>query len=136
MTDVAPVEHVEVQEPEVAEAEEAPDHEGENHALRAMLAHLSPDMDIDAELDNVAFRRDGSPVYIGEIAGGGATGQAPSPAAPAKREPKSGRPTEGTRATGRAPAKNAAPSISKMTHEERAKHYKETTLPKLKAGRS
>ena len=32
-----------------------------------MLAKLAPDIDIDAELDNVAFKRDGSPVYIGEV---------------------------------------------------------------------
>ena len=36
-------------------------------SLRAMLASLAPDVDVDAELDNVAFKRDGSPVYIGEV---------------------------------------------------------------------
>ena len=55
------------------EVEETPDFaaklaasESANAGLRAMLAHVAPDMDVEAELDNIAFRRDGTPVYIGE----------------------------------------------------------------------
>ena len=62
----------EISEPE--EIEETPDvaaqlQESQSTiaSLRAMLASLAPDVDVDAELDNVAFKRDGSPVYIGEV---------------------------------------------------------------------
>ena len=62
------------EEPEEALTEEAPDpkaalEESQSTiaSLRAMLASLAPDIDVDAELDNVAFRRDGTPVYVGEI---------------------------------------------------------------------
>ena len=68
------------------EAEETPDFaaklaaaESTNAGLRAMLAHVAPDMDIEEELDNIAFRRDGTPVYIGTEGG---------PATESKTEPK------------------------------------------------
>ena len=57
---------------EEAPAEESPDFaaklaaaESTNAGLRAMLAHIAPDLDVEKELDNIAFKRDGSPVYIG-----------------------------------------------------------------------
>ena len=35
--------------------------------LIAILRHVAPGVDLDAELENVAFRRDGTPVYIGGL---------------------------------------------------------------------
>ena len=31
------------------------------------MEHMVPDIDIEAESENIAFRKDGSPVYIGEL---------------------------------------------------------------------
>ena len=44
------------------------DAQSTNASLRAMLAHVAPDIDVEAELDNIATKRDGTLVYIGESA--------------------------------------------------------------------
>ena len=37
-----------------------------NSSLMALIKHLSPELDIDKALDDFAYKRDGTPVYIGE----------------------------------------------------------------------
>ena len=47
-------------------------------ALEALLAHIAPDADLDAEVDNLATKRDGTMVYIGDLQP--AASAAPAPA--------------------------------------------------------
>ena len=53
------------------EEEEAPDVESlqdENSALRALLGHFAEGVNVDQAMDDIAYKRDGTPVYIGKDA--------------------------------------------------------------------
>ena len=41
--------------------------EDQVEAYQTILGHVAPDVDVDAELDNIAYRKDGTPVYIGDL---------------------------------------------------------------------
>ena len=59
--------------------------EATNASLRAMLKHFAADVDVDAEIENIAFRRDGTPVYVGDAK---AVQEAAKEAPAAKAAPK------------------------------------------------
>ena len=52
--------------------------EGRVAALEALLAHIAPDADLEVEVDNLATKRDGTMVYIGDLQP--AASAAPAPA--------------------------------------------------------
>ena len=39
---------------------------GENTILRTLLGHFAKDLDVDEEMENIAWKKDGTPVYIGD----------------------------------------------------------------------
>lgn len=104
------------EDPELTKAKE------ENAALRALLQHHGGEgMDIDAELDNIAYRRDGTPVYIG--------GGKPSKGGD---EEKERRPVQRSERQRELQRPSRTPDIKSMTHEERSKHYQKVALPEAR----
>jgi len=110
----------------------------------AILGHALPDVDLEKEADNVAFRRDGSAVYIGDISGAKAETKPetsetkPEEGAPeASASPDAPSPTPTPTnvldhpALRRGNTTEATPDLSKMSHEELAKHYREVALPSV-----
>ena len=87
------------------------DHEGDNVALRAILSRLAPDADLDAEMDNIAFKRDGTPVYIGDL---GKPEPEPEPSTKKRKRVVS-------RASQRGRGKTT-PSLESMSIKQRSKH--------------
>ena len=98
-------EPVEPTEPDPVPQEPEYDHEAENVSLRALIAKWAPDADLDAEMDNIAFKRDGTAIYIGDYD--------PTPAPTTKKViTRSSQRSQGT----------TTPNVSKMSIEERSKH--------------
>ena len=73
-------------------------------SLRAMLSHFASGVDIDAEIENIAYKRDGTAVYIGETkpasAEAGKAGE--KPVAKGKTPASRTRPAENRGASGKA----------------------------------
>ena len=94
----------------------------------ALLEHLSPGIVVDDELGNVAYKRDGTPVYVGELEApaavveDGTTGQKVEPKPARRRPPRPKNPRAQSPAAGRA-GKTAEPDIDSMSVEERAALY-------------
>ena len=64
------------------------DSRAEAAGLRALLGHLNPGIeDLDSELENMAFKRDGTPVYVGEMKPGGVEGDSETKGAEAPGDP-------------------------------------------------
>ena len=59
------LEEEELEEEELEEEEEGEDFEALTNDLRFLLSALVPDIDIEAELENIAVKRDGSLTYVG-----------------------------------------------------------------------
>ena len=93
----------------------------ENTVLRAIIARLGPDgFDVEAELDNVAFKRDGTPVWLGETA---APAEPPAPP-PVRKLPRSTQRSSGSR----------RPNLKNMNTEELADHYQKVMQREWRAG--
>ena len=70
-------------------------------SLRAMLSHFASGVDIDAEIENIAYKRDGTAVYIGQTKPG-ASEPGEKPAAKGKAPVSRTRPAETRGASGKA----------------------------------
>ena len=91
-------------------------------------------MDVDAEMDHIATRRDGSVVYTGDVPAGDAKAK-PGEKAPAKPEPKP-RPAPARREANTAPRQTRRePDPSTMSRAELAQHYKTKMLPRMQQER-
>ena len=103
------------------------DAKSEAAGLRALFGHLHPGVeDLDGELENMAFKRDGTPVYVGDLKPVGLEGDSETSGSEAPEalqdKPK--------RAVRRSPAVSRAssvrtPNLDNMTDEQRVEHYRE-----------
>lgn len=108
------------------------DNEHRQTAAETILLALHPDLDLDEALDNVGYRRDGTPIWIGDDRPENTlTGLTHQPDEDTEDAPdvETADPDAPTR---RAPTRRSGagkPDISRMTHEERAKYFREVMLP-------
>ena len=117
-----------------------------NELLEVILEHVNPGLDLETEMDNVAYRKDGTAVYIGDLPQGEATNdetetnldentEVDVDAEEKEEEKEKEVETTVSKPVKIAPKKRPAfrrnsqahqPDLSKMSHKDKVNHYRET----------